>query len=234
MKKQLLSLSYKNKLSHIGSCLSAVDLIDAIYSFKKPEDKFILSAGHAGLALYCVLEKHGLGNAEGLLKECGVHPERGGPIDCSTGSLGQGLPIALGMAIADRSKHIYCLISDGEMAEGSIWEALRIAVEQKVRNLKIIVNANGWAAYDRVELSPLIERIRSFGWGVQLADGHNKADIMEGLKREVLGTPIVVFAFTQVEHFDFLKGQAAHYAVMSKKDLKNAIDKLEGGKNGEV
>ena len=82
--------------------------------------------------------------------------------DVSTGSLGHGLGIAVGMALADRNKNTYCLISDGETAEGSIWESLRIAQEQNLTNLKVYCNANGWASYQSVDLDLLEKRLKDF------------------------------------------------------------------------
>lgn len=148
---RIMEISRKYKLSHLGSCLTAVDIIDEIYGVKKPEDKFVLSCGHAGLALYVVLEKYAGGelDAEELFKLHGVHPNRDrGGIHCSTGSLGHGLPIALGMAMADRSRNVYCLISDGEAVEGTTWEVANVMQKYNVTNLKIYCNWNGWGAYD--------------------------------------------------------------------------------------
>src|SRR3990167_2725344 len=158
---RILELSNESHLSHLGSCLSAVDLIDAIYKIKKKDEKFILSNGHAGIALYSVLEKYGYFKNPNDIKKLNIHPDMNikHGIYVSTGSLGQGLPIALGMALADRKKNIYCMLSDGECAEGSIWEALRVANENKLYNLKIIINANGWGAYDKINLVSLIKRI---------------------------------------------------------------------------
>src|SRR5438874_161410 len=92
---RIIEISKKYKLSHLGSCLTAIDIIEEIYNEKQEDEKFVLSSGHAGLALYVVLEKYGF-DAEILLKHCGIHPKRmyGYGIDCSTGSLGHGLPIA--------------------------------------------------------------------------------------------------------------------------------------------
>ena len=150
LERRILDLSYKHRLSHIGSCLTAVGIIDEIYSRKKPEEKFVLSCGHAGLALYVVLEKYFNIDAEQLFLKHGVHPNRDEYIDCSTGSLGQGLPIALGMAMADRTKNVYCLISDGECAEGSVYEALNVKEKYNVDNLIIYTNHNGYGAYDKI------------------------------------------------------------------------------------
>jgi transketolase len=154
---RILSISKRLRLAHLGSCLTSVDIIDEIYNIKKEDEPFILSCGHAGLALYAVLEKHFELDAEVLFDSYGTHPERSKScgIDCSTGSLGHGLPIALGMALADRTKDVYCLISDGECFEGSVWETINVILKYKVVNLKIYLNFNGWSAYDKVEESML-------------------------------------------------------------------------------
>ena len=150
---RILEISRKHKLSHLGSCLTAVDIIDEIYGTMKPHDRFVLSSGHAGVALYVVLEKYRNYDAEQTLELCGIHPDnlKAKIFACSTGSLGQGLPIALGMAMADRSKNVYCLISDGEASEGTIWETANVMRKYKVENLKVYCNWNGWGAYDKTD-----------------------------------------------------------------------------------
>ena len=152
LKRRILYLSYKLRLSHIGSCLTAVNIIDEIYKIKKPNERFVLSAGHSHLAHAVVIEKYGIiKDAEKNIVKHGIHCERAGGCDVSTGSLGQGLPISVGIALADRSKNVYCLISDGECAEGSIFEAFRIVEEQELWNLKIYLNHNRWAAYQSTD-----------------------------------------------------------------------------------
>lgn len=159
LERRIIDLSYRYRLSHIGSCLTAVGIIDKIYEEKKPDERFVLSCGHAGLALYVVLEKYVGVDAEQLLAKHGVHPNRDDVIDCSTGSLGQGLPIALGMALADRSKNVYCLISDGECSEGSVYEALCNAGKYSVNNLITYCNWNGYGAYGDVSWNPIENHI---------------------------------------------------------------------------
>jgi transketolase len=150
LKQRIIDISYKEKLSHIGSCLSAVDIIDHVYRrFNKKKDRFVLSQGHAGLALYVVLEKYfGIDPIE-YLHKAGIHPDRslGDLIHCSTGSLGQGLPIAVGMAHSNSKLNVHCVISDGELAEGSIWEAINFLINYPVDNLHIYLNANGYTGY---------------------------------------------------------------------------------------
>ena len=204
--RRVFDISWRYKLSHLGSCVTALPIIDEIYSIKKLDEKFVLSSGHAGLALYCVLEKYGHPeygkSAEEIWKHHGTHPDRCKEchLDCSSGSLGMGLPIAVGMALARPDKNVYCLISDGECSEGSIWEALRIASEQKLTNLKVYLNFNGWGAYKKIELYYLTLRLKSF-FQVEVRQ-------------------------TNVDDFPFLKGQAGHYRVMDEEDYKQAMEVL--------
>lgn len=193
---RILSLSYRHKLAHIGSCLGAAPILDEIYTKRQPTDPVILSCGHAGLALYCVLEKHCGLNAEDLLNRHGVHPVKNetDQIWCSTGSLGQGLSVAVGRALADRKRDVWCLISDGECAEGVIYESLRFAGEQQLINLKVYAHCNSFGAYRPVarysavpSVSPAIA-VRQFG-----------------VRPEGLGVP-------------FLADQEAHYHVMTAED----------------
>ena len=204
LKKRIIDISYKYSKSHIGSCLSAVDIIEEIYNLKKKNEKFILSEGHAGVALYCVLERHEGVDPEHLLKKHGIHPERDekNGIWCTTGSLGQGLPIALGMALANRKKNVYCLISDGEAAEGSIWEALRIKTDNKIDNLKVYINLNGYGAYGKIKVDELIKRLKAF-------------------------CPDINIRRTTVEQFPFLKGLDAHYHIMTQGQYQQALGLLK-------
>lgn len=198
LKKRILDIAYKNKLSHLGSYLSSVEIIDEIYSKKNPEDIFILSSGHAALALYVVLEKYEGRNAEKLFNKYGGHPHRAEEdgIYCSTGSLGTGITIAVGRAIANPKRKVYVLISDGECAEGSIWESLRFIKEHPVNNIEVHVNINGYAAYDKVDSEYLTTRLKSF-------------------------LPNINLHYTSVNQTPFLKGLNAHYHIMSETDYKS-------------
>lgn len=228
LRKRILELSHESRLSHLGSCLSAVDIINAVYKVKKKNDIFVLSNGHAGIAWYVVLERHGYIPHSKIIKQFNIHPDRNPKYDIhvSTGSLGQGLPIAVGMALADKKRTVYCLLSDGECTEGSIWESLRVASEKKIHNLKIIINANGWSAYDTVNLSNLRKRIKAFGFRVKKVDGHDHDSLTEHYKEKVDGDPSLFFAHTHVSQFPFLQGQDAHYYVMQDSDYKFAMEAL--------
>ena len=168
LRKRIIEICYNHKLSHIGSCLTALPILCEIYAIKKPEEKCILDAGHSHVAHLVVKEALGLLDAEEKLSEFGIHCDRRAGCDVSTGSLGQGLPIATGMALSNRDMDMYCLVSDGGTAEGSFLEALRIAKEQNLTNLKVYLNANGWGAYRAVDTDLLEAQIKAFGFPVEI------------------------------------------------------------------
>ena len=200
LKKRILEIAYKHKLSHLGSYLSAVDIIDEIYKSKNKEDIFILSSGHAALALYVVLEKYEGKNAEELFLKHGGHPHRDeeNGIYCSTGSLGLGITVAVGRALANKNRKVHVLISDGESAEGSVWEALRFIKESNLSNIEVYVNVNGYAAYDKVDTKYLVDRLKAF-------------------------LPTINIRYTSVNQYPFLRGLNAHYHVMSEEDYKSTL-----------
>jgi transketolase len=164
LQQRIIDITYQERLSHLSSTLSAAPILEEIYAQRKDDEVVILSNGHAGLALYCILEqKYGV-DPVALLHKHGIHP--GKDLDnhlyCSTGSLGSGLPIAVGHAIATPDKKVYCMVSDGECAEGSIWEALRFIQERPLDNLEVYANINGLGAYDKIDVDYLVQRLQSF------------------------------------------------------------------------
>jgi transketolase len=193
--KRIYEITCNERLSHLSSCISAAPILREIYDVKKDDEVFILSNGHAGLALYCEIEyRYGIDPVM-LLHKHGIHPGKDieNKLYCSTGSLGSGLPIAVGHALADRSKNVYCMISDGEAAEGSIWEALRFAYIQKLDNLKIYVNINGMSAYEYLDKKYLIDRLKSF-------------------------LPNINIRESEPVEYDFAKGLLTHYYVLKPED----------------
>ena len=208
--ERILDIAYENRLSHLGSYFSSVGIIDDIFAAKEDGDIFILSSGHCALALYVVLEKYLNHNASVLFKKHGGHPHRCEEDDlfCSTGSLGMGITVAVGRAVANPDRTVHCLISDGECAEGSVWEALKYVYENNLKNIKIYVNVNGYCAYDSVDTRYLVKRLKAF-------------------------LPDINIIYTDVGVFPFLRGLNAHYHIMDEKDynLAKAILRKQEGEN---
>jgi len=203
LKEKILNIAFKYRLSHLSSYFTSVSIIDSIYSDMSEQDIFILSSGHAALALYVCLEKHKGIDAEQLFLKHGGHPHRDEKnfLHCSTGSLGLGITIALGRAIANPDRKVYVLISDGECAEGSVWESLKTIVEQKIDNVEVHVNMNGYAAYDTVDEEYLTKRLKAF-------------------------LPSIKIHKTNSEEFSFLHDLNAHYHIMCEEDYYNALSEL--------
>jgi len=203
LKKRLLKLLYEHKEEHVGSCFSCIDIIDDIFARKKSEDIFVLSNGHAAYALYCVLEKYLGVDADKLVEKHLGHPnyDPANGIYCSTGSLGQGITIAAGAAVASPHKKVYVTITDGECAEGSVWEALRFIHDRNLNNIEVHVNANGYACYDPVDVDYLEKRCKAF-------------------------LPSINFHRTKVGQLSFLRGIEAHYMKMTAEEYEQGIKEL--------
>jgi transketolase len=206
----------------VGSSLSAVDLLVVLYfqlmKITAPgdplRDRFILSKGHAAAALYAVLAKRGFfdhGLLGGFLTDGSSltgHPSRGSlpGIEASTGSLGHGLPIGVGMALAGkregRSWRVFVMMGDGELQEGAVWEGAQLASRLRLDNLVAIVDVNRLQGYDRIEeLTPVAalgDKWRAFGWEVREIDGHDHDQIAGALAAEQVspGRPLVLLAAT--------------------------------------
>ena len=196
--KRIIEITYQEKLSHLSSCLSAWPIINEIYNKKSDDEVFILSNGHAGLALYCELEaRYGIDPVM-LIHKHGIHPGKDleNKLYCSTGSLGSGLPIAVGHALADRDKNVYCLISDGEAAEGSIWESLRFIHTASLTNLHVYCNINGMSAYEYLDTNYLIKRLTAF-------------------------LPRIHVRLSEPTSFPFASGLLTHYKVLTTEDYNS-------------
>jgi len=222
-RRRIIEMAFKSGGTHLGSALSTVDIIEAVYRIKLPNEKFVLSSGHAASALYTVLESHGyITNPD--INKLGVHPNRKAniAIDVSSGSWGYGLPIAIGLAIANRQRRVFCCISDGECSEGSIFESLRIGSENNLVNLITILNANGYAGYKEINVTKLPQQFKGFGWAVKQVDGHNINALKQALSKK-RDKPTIIMAKTKVGQLPFLKGLDAHYHKMNEEEYKLAI-----------
>lgn len=210
MKQRILELSHRHGLGHLSSNLTTADVISRIVEEARPIEKkicdapgtnlpfVILSSGHAGLALYCALEKYCGQSAAVLLNDHGTQPhldpKRG--IYCTTGSLGQGLTVAVGYALAERSRIVHCIISDGECAEGCVWEALAFARLHHLENLRVHVNVNGYSALAAVDVDYLTARLTAF-------------------------LPWIQLHFTDGNQLLFLHGLHAHYKTMTDAEFES-------------
>jgi transketolase len=188
--ERILYLCHKSKEGHIASSLSVLDILIVLYNkIINNNDKFILSKGHASLALYVVLESiNKISNLDSFCEfdsEFGGHPSIYIPeVVCSTGSLGHGFPIAVGIALGKKiSKNlgiVYAIIGDGEANEGTIWESALVASHHKLNNLVCILDHNR-STNRALNIDNTIEKFKSFGWDTLEIDGHNHEQIEESL-----------------------------------------------------
>jgi transketolase len=159
-----LNLSRQNNLSHLSSTLPCANIISYILQ-NDINSKIVLSNGHAALGMYAAYEVFGkTKSAEDLFLRHGVHPNRDleNHILCSTGSLGLGITIAAGLAVGNLDEEIHCVISDGECAEGSIWETLYFLDKNNVQNITLYFQLNGYGAYSGISLPGLTEKLDAF------------------------------------------------------------------------
>lgn len=244
---------------HIGGAFSCTDILVALYygrvlrvnpaNPRWPErDRFILSKGHSAAALYAVLADLGFFPKEMVKTYCregsllGGHPDRRLPgIETDTGSLGHGLGIGAGMALAAKMKaedhRVFVLVGDGECCEGSVWEAFVFASHHRLDNLTVIVDRNRQCVLDFTEdcspLDPLRGRLEAFGWEAREVDGHSFGDLLEALgggSSLVENRPLAVIANTlKGKGVSFMEGRLKwHHAVPSGAELIQARKELAG------
>ena len=207
IRRKIIEMLVPKESHHIGCSLSIIEILTYLYfqelniNPKDPKDKdrdiFILSKGHAGAALYATLAEKGFFDKSLLSKydtEGGVLPEHAtaiiSGIEVSTGSLGHGLPIGCGFATSfkndNKKNKVIVLMSDGELNEGSNWEAIMFANTHNLSNLTVIVDCNKFQGYGKtkkiIDLSPLYLKIKAFGWNFFEIDGHNFKDLKEAFK----------------------------------------------------
>jgi transketolase len=257
IRKHALTMTSLGGSSHIGSILSISDILSVLYgsvlNFKPKEpkwserDRFILSKGHAGAGVYAALAECGFMDVDKLKTHyqdgsdlSGHVSHKGIPgVELSTGSLGHGLPIAAGVALAakiDKNNHrIFVLMSDGECDEGSNWEAFLFASHHRLDNLTAIIDRNQLQSIKSTEetlaLEPLKDKLIAFGWNVVEVDGHNHGEIFESVrfKNVNIGKPLCVIANTvKGKGVSFMEGQTLwHYRSPQGDEYDAAIKELE-------
>ena len=255
-RRDILIMTTQAGSGHPGGSLSAIDIITALYFHhmridpKTPHsgdrDRFVLSKGHGCPALYAVLAELGYFQKEELLKLRKLggilqgHPDmlRTPGVDMSTGSLGQGLSVACGMSLAGKLDHknyrVYCLLGDGEIDEGSVWEAALAASHYKLDHLIAILDRNEMQVDGDTEcimcLEPLKEKWEAFGWNTILIDGHDIHQILEALDSAcgVTGKPTIIIAQTiKGKGVSFMEKKLEyHGTALTEKELTRALEEL--------
>ena len=253
---ETLRMIARAESSHIGSCFSIADILTVLYSSilkvspKQPRlanrDRFILSKGHACAILYATLAEKGFFPKQWLKKyylpagRLAGHVVHSAPgIELSTGSLGHGLPVAVGMALGakrDKKKwRVFCLLSDGELDEGSNWEALLFAPHHNLDNLTVIIDYNKIQSLDEtnktLNLEPLVGKLKSFNWAVEEIDGHNFAEIENTFKKIPFKKtrPSCIIAHTiKGKGVSFMENTVLwHYKNPIREELKKALEELQ-------
>lgn len=255
---QVIKMIYRAQSGHPGGSLSCMDILTALYFHhlrinpQEPawenRDRFVLSKGHAAPALYVVLAELGYFPKETLftLRQLGSilqgHPDmRKTPgVEMSTGSLGNGLSVGIGMALgarlARKNYHVYALVGDGEVDEGGIWEAAMAASKYKLDNLTAICDFNRVQLDGPIEeimpLDPLPEKWEAFNWNVIEMDGHNMGEILDALDKakQVRGRPTVIVAHTvKGKGVSFMEGKFQwHGNAPNEEEYKIALKELGG------
>lgn len=253
----IIKMLEKSQSGHPGGSLSACEILTALY-FKEMDidpknphwedrDRFVLSKGHGAPVLYAVLAERGYFPREELnsLRKINSmlqgHPDmKGTPgVDMTTGSLGQGLSAASGMALAGKidkkDYRVYALVGDGEVQEGIIWEAAMSAAHYKLDNLTVFMDHNGLQIdgknEDVMNIEPIDEKFKAFGWHVIKIDGHNFEEIFAALEeaKNTKGKPTMIIASTvKGKGVSFMENQVLwHYRDPQGEDYVNAIKELE-------
>ncbi len=255
IRRDAVEMTHISHGSHIGSVLSLADLVAVLYNDimnifpEDPEndnrDRFILSKGHAGAAIYSALAQKGFFGLEELKTHYSDGSRLSGHVshkdvpgvEVSTGSLGHGCCVGAGMALAakrDGKKHrIYVIMGDGECDEGSVWEMALFANHYRLSNLTIIIDHNKIQSLDycenTIELINLADKWRAFGWNVIEANGHDHAEIKDVLKREPTDRPTCVVAHTvKGKGVSFMEDKVLwHYRDPQGEDYIKAVEELE-------
>lgn len=257
MRKDIITMVGAANSGHPGGSLSAADIVSALYfqvmrhdpaNPKWPDrDRFVLSKGHASPVLYAALAEAGYYPKEEIITFRRIdsrlqgHPDmkKLPGVEFTTGSLGQGLSGACGMAIAGkldgRDYRVFCLVGDGESEEGQIWEAAMAAAHFKLDNLTAITDFNGLQIdgplCDIMTVTPIPEKWRAFGWNVIEIDGHDYEQILDALspERKVAGQPTMIVAHTvKGKGVSFMEGECDwHGKAPSDEQVEQALAELE-------
>ena len=255
----IVNAVYEAKSGHPGGSLSCADILTVLYfnqmniDEKNPKDalrdRFVLSKGHCSIALYSILAQRGYFDKDeikGFRKIEGIlqgHPDmtKIPGVDMTTGSLGQGLSVANGMALASKINHdgyrVYCLLGDGEIEEGQVWEAAMTATKYKLDNLCAILDYNNLQIDGTIEevkgLDNIEGKFKSFGFNTIVVDGHNMEQLLDGFETAKMtkGKPTMIICKTiKGKGVSFMENKAEwHGKAPSEEEHRLAIEELMGG-----
>lgn len=261
IRRDIVTMIHSSKSGHPGGSLSAVEILTSLYfdemnvDNRSPKmedrDRFVLSKGHAAPVLYSTLAEKGYFDKSELnsLRKIGAmlqgHPDMKGipGVEMSTGSLGQGFSVVCGMAMASKLDNapwrVYTLLGDGEIQEGIVWEAAMSAAHYKLDNLVAFLDFNGLQIDGEVEkvmnVGPVMDKFKSFGWNVIEIDGHDFDQIFAALDmaKETVGKPTMIIAKTvKGKGVSFMENNAGwHGTAPSDSDLEKALQELGGSDN---
>jgi len=233
LRRKVLDFALETGVGHLGGALSAIEILISLYDkILNPEDKFILSKSHACNPFYLLLREKG--HNPKIADHCDIDEKNG--ICCTTGSLGHGLPIGLGMAFArkklNKNGRIYILIGDGECQEGTIWESADIAAYHKLDNVTVIVDNNEVQALDKIKDVSLMnfkDKFNAFGWHVSEINGHNFQEIIQALNEQPKGKPYVIIAHTiKGKGVSYMENNPAwHGRIVTPEELSKAYEELK-------
>lgn len=244
-RKKILEISQSVSALHIGGAFSCVEILDVILNIflkkKKEKENFVLSKGHASILHYVILEDTGLISTKKLMSYCtkngtlGVHPDiKTNGINVATGSLGHGLAIVCGMAYASPNQLFFIVISDGELQEGSTWEAIITISSLKVKNLIMIIDNNDFQSSERMSYTheyiyPIDEKIKSFNWKTSVINGHNTSEILNSILKKDKNKPLAIIAKTIKGYpISFMKNNPIwHYRSPNKIEYMTAMKELK-------
>ena len=213
-RKRILDISQRVGALHIAPAFSCLEMTDVIYHglMRNSMDLFVMSKGHGCLSQYVILEGQGVMPTAEIERYCtskgilGAHPDRGNPgIEASTGSLGHGLGIGVGMAYAEKLKgedtRVYVVLSDGELQEGSTWEAVMTAANHRLDNLLLFLDLNDFSGLERMSeahpaVYPVAEKFRAFGWEAAEVNGHDAGAVHAAASARKEGKPFVIVGKT--------------------------------------
>ncbi len=241
VRRKALTMIHRAQTSHIASNFSVIDLAVVLYENLKPEDRVVWSKGWSAATTYILLARKGIIPESDLdifpnkpylnLVEIGVKG-----VETTGGSMGHGLPVSLGIALGQKKAGtpgmVYCIMSDGEMDEGTTWESIMIAAHHNLDNLTVLIDRNTWQAMGRTEdvvrLEPLEEKWKVFGWDALRVDGHNYQAIEKAILNYSSKPKVIICNTIKGKGVSFMEDSLVfHYKYVDDDTYEKAMKELQ-------